>query len=171
MMNADDFARLVAELAFPIVSGAGLQDAPETEMAMREQASILIASASVPTPDTEVRRFEGMGIGFELLTSIDMLHLVIEALLGACLTLGLTGTYEALRNWRSRRLVQIPDLEVVVSRPTAIHSELRQRLRALGLEDDQALWLADVAVQALAGKSALPPLQNSQEPDDKPPPV
>jgi hypothetical protein len=164
-MATHDFAGLVAALSFPIVTGAGLPDAPDTELAMRDQVSAMIAAGDGATPDTPAGHVEGMGIGFEILASLDIAHVVIEALLAVSLHIGLKETYESLRHWRTRHPADVPGFATLAARSAEIRAELEDRLKALGLPDDQAHSLSALAEQAILND----PARAAPEKDKTPP--
>lgn len=153
-MATYDFAGLVAALSFPIVTRAGLPDAPDTELAMRDQVSAMVAAGGRATPDTQADHVEGMGIGFEILASLDIAHVVIEALLAVSLHIGLEETYATMRHWRVRRPSDVPGLATLRTQSADIRNELILRLKALGLPEDQACSLAAIAEQAILNDPA-----------------
>lgn len=148
-MSTHDLAGLVAALTFPIVTGVDLPDAPASEAALRAQVSAMLAAGGDPAPDAGGAPADGLGIGLEILGTIDVAHMVIETLIGASMHIGLVETYEALRHWRGRRPAALPGSDALASHPAVIQAELERRLTGLGLEEDQARDLASGAVQAL----------------------
>jgi hypothetical protein len=166
-MSKLDLAQVLAALSFPVVTEIGLTDAPATEAEMRGHVAALIASGGEPAPTSPARSVEGIGGGFDLLTASQMAQYMLDVLLVASLHIGATETYEALRRWRIRRSLIVPGLGALVAHDVVIRAELQRRLVAQGLEDEQAQYLALVAVQAmsdLTSQHQKPPPSNQAPP-------
>jgi hypothetical protein len=159
-MGTRDFAWLVTTLSYPIASEAELADTPPDATAMHDQVSALIASGGDTECSAQTDPVEGMGFGLEMLTALNVPHIVIEALLGASLHVGLMETYEMMRHWKNRRPVTVPRMEELMTHGPVIQAELRRRLAERGFDDDQAGHLAEAAYQAMilvAPPDAAPP--------------
>jgi hypothetical protein len=155
-MSKYDLAQVVAALSFPIVTEIGLADAPASEAQFREQIAAMITAGGEPAANSSTGAVEGIGAGLDMPTATQITQFVLEVLLIASLHFGITETYEALRNWRFRRTLIVPGLDALVTQDVAIQRELQRRLAEQGLEDDQAHYVARLAVQAMLDLSSSP---------------
>nr|WP_294509973.1 hypothetical protein [uncultured Rhodopila sp.] len=163
-MSTHDLTDVVATLTFPIVTEIGLADAPASEAAMHDQVSAWFADGDDDRPATQDRPVEGMGLGLELLTSPEAQRLVVEALLGASIHLGLVEMTETVRQRLWRRKVRVPQIDALIAQAGALQDELRGVLLKIGLEPEDAERVAVSAVSALAAKTQKASEPNAAKP-------
>ena len=99
---------------------------------------------------------EGMGFGAELFTGIDVSHCVIEALLTTFLHIGLSGAFNQVRHWRSKRPADVAEVGKLLDHRDVLVDALAERIRHMGPEAAEARRLAEASVQALTDKATNP---------------
>jgi hypothetical protein len=148
-----DCTEVVTRLAYAAAQELGVADAPASRAEMRDVVEQWIKAASATASATaETTDFDGIGIGIEALSIVGVLTIVVEALLGTSLHVGLMHVHEAIRqrlNQPAATQSDSPDLRSLLGHSDAFRDELYRRLLSVGVPDEQARYTADLVAATL----------------------